>query len=118
MALTLYFLRHGQTEFSREDVFCGSGLDPELTPEGAEMAQAFAACYREAEWRTVYSSSLRRGLSTAQPFCDALRMDLQVRAELNEIGYGKWEGLTKQKVSETYHDEYLTRRTFPRPNAV
>ena len=41
MDLTFYFLRHGQTALSREDVFCGSGLDPELTPEGSEMAEAF-----------------------------------------------------------------------------
>jgi probable phosphoglycerate mutase len=34
-------------------------------------------------------------------------MDLQVRAELNEIGYGKWEGLTKAKVDQEYHDDYL-----------
>ena len=59
MALTLYFLRHGQTALSREDIFCGSGLDPELTSEGREMAQAFVKAYREAEWRAVYSSSLR-----------------------------------------------------------
>lgn len=97
MALTLYFLRHGQTALSREDIFCGSGLDPELTPEGMEMAQAFVKAYREAEWRAVYSSSLRRGITTAQPFCDALGIELQVRAELNEIGYGRWEGLTKER---------------------
>ena len=53
MALTLYFLRHGQTALSREDIFCGSGLDPELTSEGREMAQAFVKAYREAEWRAV-----------------------------------------------------------------
>ena len=107
MVLTLYLLRHGQTALSREDMFCGSGLDPELTPEGMEMAQAFVQHYREAEWRAVYSSSLRRSISTAQPFCNALGIDLQVRAELNEIGYGKWEGLTKEKVSEEYHDDYI-----------
>jgi probable phosphoglycerate mutase len=50
---------------------------------------------------------LRRSISTAQPFCNALGIDLQVRAELNEIGYGKWEGLTKEKVSEEYHDDYI-----------
>jgi broad specificity phosphatase PhoE len=107
MTLTLYLLRHGQTALSREDMFCGSGLDPELTSEGMEMAQAFLKTYREAEWRAVYSSSLRRSISTAQPLCDALGTDLQIRAELNEIGYGKWEGLTKEKVSEEYHDEYI-----------
>ena len=108
MALTLYFLRHGQTALSREDVFCGSGLDPELTPEGMEMAHAFAKAYRKTEWQAVYSSSLRRSITTAQPFCDALGIELQVRAELNEIGYGKWEGLTKEQVNKEFHDEYLS----------
>lgn len=107
MALTLYFLRHGQTALSREDMFSGSGLDPELTTEGMEMAQAFVQHYHEAEWRAVYSSSLRRSISTAQPLCDALGIDLQTCAELNEIGYGRWEGLTKEKVSEEYHDDYI-----------
>jgi broad specificity phosphatase PhoE len=108
MAMSLYFLRHGQTALSRQDVFCGSGLDPELTAEGLEMAHAFAKGYREVEWRAVYCSSLRRSITTAQPLCEALGIDPEVRAELNEIGYGKWEGLTKQKVSQEYHDEYIS----------
>jgi broad specificity phosphatase PhoE len=108
MGLNLYFLRHGQTALSREDVFCGSGLDPELTPEGGEMAQAFVNAYRDVGWRAAYSGSLRRGIATAQPLCDALGLDLQKRAELNEIAYGRWEGLTKEKVNQEYHDEYIS----------
>jgi probable phosphoglycerate mutase len=108
MGLTLYFLRHGQTALSREDIFCGSGLDPELTSEGMEMAQAFVNAYREASWRAIYSSSLRRSITTAQPLCHALGMDLQIRPELNEIGYGKWEGLTREKVDQEYRDEYIS----------
>ena len=106
--MILYLLRHGQTALSREDVFCGSGLDPELTPEGMEMAQAFAKAYRDVEWRAVYSSSLSRTITTAQPLCDAVGLNLQTRAELNEIAYGEWEGLTKDQVSTKYHDEYIS----------
>jgi broad specificity phosphatase PhoE len=108
MALTLYFLRHGQTALSREDVFCGSGLDPEITSEGLEMAQAFVNAYRDEHWRAVYSSSLRRSITTAQPLCDTLGLDLQIRAELNEIGYGRWEGLTKEQVDREFHDDYIS----------
>ncbi|HAF16469.1 MAG TPA: histidine phosphatase family protein [Blastocatellia bacterium] len=107
MSLTLYFLRHGQTELSREDNFCGSGLDPELTAEGLQMAQAFAAAYRAKPWRAIYSSSLRRAIDTARPLCDALGMKLEVRDELREIGYGKWEGLTKETVAREYHEDYV-----------
>jgi broad specificity phosphatase PhoE len=108
MTLSLYLLRHGQTQLSRDDSFCGSGLDPELTPEGLQMAQAFAAAYSAKTWSAVYSSSLRRGIATAQPLCDAMGITMQVRAELNEIAYGKWEGLTKATVERDYHDDYVS----------
>jgi broad specificity phosphatase PhoE len=108
MTLSLYFLRHGQTASSREDTFCGSGLDPELTPEGVEMAQAFTDAYRQKAWQAVYCSALRRSIQTAQPLCDALGLTAQVRPELNEIGYGKWEGLTKDEVNQRHHDDYVS----------
>jgi broad specificity phosphatase PhoE len=108
MSLTLYFLRHGQTTLSRADNFCGSGLDPELTPEGLEMAQAFAAAYRDERWTAIFSSSLRRTITTAQPLCEALGISLQARADFNEIGYGKWEGLSKATVERDYHDDYIS----------
>lgn len=108
MSLILYFLRHGQTALSREDVFCGSGMDPELTPEGMEMAHAFAKAYREVEWCAVYCSSLRRSITTANPLCDALAINPQVRAELNEIAYGRWESRTKEQVSKEFSDEYTS----------
>ena len=108
MSLTLYFLRHGQTTLSRADNFCGSGLDPELTPEGLEMAHAFAAAYKDKRWTAIFSSNLRRSITTAQPLCDALRMTVEPRADLNEIGYGKWEGLSKEIVERDYHDDYIS----------
>jgi broad specificity phosphatase PhoE len=108
MSLTLYLLRHGQTELSRADVFCGSGLDPELTREGLDMAQAFAANYRSRMWTAIFSSSLRRTIATAQPLCDTLGIKLETRVELNEIGYGKWEGLSREIVDREYHDDYLS----------
>ena len=67
------------------------------------MAHAFVKAYRAVEWRAVYCSNLRRGITTAQPLCDALGIELQVRAGLNEIGYGSWEGLTKEKVGQRFH---------------
>jgi probable phosphoglycerate mutase len=108
MSLTLYFLRHGQTEMSRENKFCGSGLDPDLTADGREMAQAFAGAYRSEPWQAIYTSSLRRTIATAKPLCDAVGMTSHVCADLNEIGYGKWEGLTKEEVDEAHHDDYIS----------
>ena len=108
MSLSLYFLRHGQTELSRDDVFCGSGLDPELTPDGLQMAHAFAVAYSAKSWGAVYSSGLRRAVDTARPLCDALGITSEARPDLNEIGYGKWEGQTRENVAREHHDDYVS----------
>jgi len=108
MSLTLYLLRHGQTELSREDNFCGAGLDPELTPQGQEMARAFTAAYRTKAWSAIYSSHLRRAIVTAQVLSDAVGKKAEVREDLREIAYGKWEGMTKEMVSKEYHDDYVS----------
>ena len=108
MSLTLYFLRHGQTELSREDVFCGSGSDPELTEDGLAMAESFAAAYRSKPWRAIYSSSLRRAVATARPLASALDLDVEERDGLKEIGYGSWEGLSRDVVASQFHDDYIS----------
>lgn len=107
MSLQLHFLRHGQTSFSRANAFCGSGLDPELTADGLEMAQAFAEAYRATPWSAIYSSPLRRTVMTAQPLSHALTLKIDLRDDLKEIGYGKWEGQSAETVGRDYHDDYL-----------
>lgn len=92
---------------SRANVFCGSGLDPQLTAEGEEMARAFAAAYRQLPWQAVYSSPLARAVATATPLCEALGIKPELRDELKEIGYGAWESQTVAQVSEKFHDDYL-----------
>jgi broad specificity phosphatase PhoE len=117
VSLKLYFLRHGQTPYSRDSTFCGAGLDPELTPEGAEMARAFAAAYKDTPWTAIYASPLRRTVTTAQPICDAVGMKMELRADLKEIHYGKWEGLTIETIDRDFHDDYLLWSADPAWNA-
>jgi probable phosphoglycerate mutase len=106
LGLTLYFLRHGQTAFSRENAYCGS-LDPELTPSGVEMAQAFATAYSSIPWNAIYCSPMQRTKATAKPLCEALGMQSQLRDGFKEINYGKWEGQSVETVSRGYHDDYI-----------
>lgn len=113
MSLSLYLLRHGQTALSRQDVFCGSGLDPELTQDGLEMAQAFADVYKTNSWSVIVTSQLRRTIDTAAPLCHALGVQAEVYPGLNEIGYGSWEGETKEQVDRAFHDDYVNWLTDP-----
>ena len=106
MTLRLYLLRHGQTAMSRANVFCGRGLDPELTDEGVTMADAFAAAYRDRTWTAIYSSPLKRAIDTATPLAGAKGLAVVQREELAEIDYGQWDGLTAEVVARDWHDEY------------
>lgn len=117
MSLKLYFLRHGQTTFSRANAFCGSGLDPELTDDGAAMASAFAARYAQTAWQGVYCSSLRRAILTAKPLCDALGIQPEIRPDLQEIAYGKWEGQSVEAIDRDFHDDYIRWSADPAWNA-
>ena len=117
MSLHLYLLRHGQTPFSRDNVFCGAGMDPELTTDGLAMARAFAAAYQSTPWNAVYASPLRRTIATAQPLCDAIGVKPELRDDLKEIHYGLWEGKTTETVDREHHDDYIRWSADPAWNA-
>lgn len=106
MTLKLYLLRHGETAYSRTGGYCGD-LDPELTAEGQQMAEAFAAAHSEIAWDAVFVSPMKRTIATATPLCKAINIKMQLNDGLREIRYGKWEGLTNEFVKENYKDDYL-----------
>jgi probable phosphoglycerate mutase len=110
-------LRHGQTAFSRDHVFCGAGLDPELTDAGAEMARQFAAAYRSVSWAAIYCSPMRRTVATAKPLCDAVGMRMELRDGLKEIAYGAWEGKSAGEIERDYGAEYARWLADPARNA-
>lgn len=116
MSLKIYFLRHGETVYSKTGGFCGD-LDPELTPEGSMMAEQFAATYAKLPWNAIYVSPMKRTIATAKPLCDAVGIALQVRDGLREIKYGNWEGQTVESVREKYPEEYINWLAEPAWNA-
>jgi broad specificity phosphatase PhoE len=116
MSLTLYFLRHGETTSSQTGGYCGT-LDPDLTPEGFQMAEDFAEAYESLPWAAVFSSPLRRAVATAKPLCRAAGISMQLKEGLREIGYGQWEGKTPEEVNREFHDDYVRWLTDPGWNA-
>lgn len=113
LSLNLYFLRHGQTEFSKDNNFCGSGMNPELTEDGKKMAECFAEYYSHKEWKAIYSSPLIRAVQTATPISRKIGLEIIKKDELMEIGYGKWEGKTVEQVDKEFHDEHIAWMADP-----
>jgi broad specificity phosphatase PhoE len=112
MSLKLYFLRHGETPYSRTGGYCGD-LDPELTLAGQQMAQAFGKAYAALDWAAIYVSPMKRTIATAQPLCDSTNLQMQLREGLKEIRYGEWEGQTSEFVKEHYSEDYTRWLTEP-----
>ncbi len=96
--LTLYLVRHGQTECSRDSRFCGAGVDVPLLPVGEEMAQALADRYGDERWEAIYASSMLRARQTATPLGAKAKLEIRVEPGLREIDYGAWEGFLEDEV--------------------
>jgi broad specificity phosphatase PhoE len=116
MSLTIYFLRHGETTASRTGGYCGT-LDPDLTPEGYQMAEDFADAYRSLPWVAVFSSPLCRAVATAKPLCEAAGIRMHLKEGLREIAYGQWEGKNPEEVNREFHDDYVRWLSDPGWNA-
>lgn len=112
MSLTLYFLRHGETTYSRTGSYCGV-LDPQLTPEGQEMAKAFANVYKSIPWSAIYVSPMKRTIATAQPLCEATGLQMQLKDGLKEMNFGRWESQTPEWVRQHHLDDYINWMTEP-----
>lgn len=112
MSLTVYFLRHGETTHSRMGGYCGD-LDPDLTPVGVEMAEAFKSAYGDRPWTAVFCSPMRRTIATAKPLCEATGLEMQLRDGLKEIRYGQWEDKTPEYVCEHFAEDYMKWQTDP-----
>jgi alpha-ribazole phosphatase len=103
--LELYFLRHGQTDFSRENRFCGS-IDPPLNGVGVTMAEAFGAAYAGMTWTAIYASPRGRTRETAEALARRVGVEVSYHEDLTEIRYGEWEGMRHDDVKARWPDAY------------
>jgi probable phosphoglycerate mutase len=95
--LTLYLVRHGQTDWSLANRFCGES-DVPLNATGRAMAEALAARYGTAPWAAIYASPLERARDTAAPTARRAGLPVLVEPGLREIAYGEWDGRPEAEV--------------------
>lgn len=103
--LELCLIRHGQTDFSRENRFCGS-IDPPLNDVGLRMAEAFGAAYANLPWTAIYASPRLRARQTAEALARRIGAPIQTDDGLAEIAYGEWEGMRHEEVQQTWPEAY------------
>lgn len=89
--MTLYILRHGETDFNRLGIVQGSGVDTDLNETGREQARAFFETYQEIDFQLVVTSKLQRTHQTVRHFLEKEIPWIQT-PDINEISWGDHEG--------------------------
>ncbi|MDH0748252.1 alpha-ribazole phosphatase family protein [Pseudomonas sp. GD03842] len=96
MTLHLDLLRHGETEH-------GGGLrgslDDALTPLGWQQMQDAVSVGRD--WDRIVSSPLQRCARFAEDLAAKLGVPLHLEADVKELHFGDWEGLSTAQLMAT-----------------
>ncbi len=95
MAENVVLVRHGETEWSRDGRHTGR-TDIPLTTQGRQQAEALRAPLHAWQFALVLSSPLQRALETCR--LAGYGTDAQVRPELMEWDYGRYEGRTSRQI--------------------
>ena len=90
--LDLYFLRHGETDYNRQGIVQGSGVDSDLNENGRKQAQYFFDAYKHMKFDKIYASKLKRTHQTLAPW-KSLGYEFHMVEALNEFSWGVHEGL-------------------------
>jgi broad specificity phosphatase PhoE len=106
--LSLWLLRHAETEWSRSGRHTGR-TDVPLTEDGRERARALRERLADREFALVLSSPLSRARETAE----LAGLAPQLRDDLLEFDYGSYEGITTAAIREQRPDWYLWRDGSP-----
>jgi broad specificity phosphatase PhoE len=128
-APTIYYIRHGETEWNAEGKLQGAQDIPlndlgrkQAADAGGILASLFARDGRNQQSLPFVASPLGRARSTMELVRDALKLpphDYSIDDRLREIGYGHWEGSTLSQMQASDPDVFAARQadkwTVPPP---
>jgi len=103
--MTILLVRHGETDWNRENRFQGRA-DPPLNQTGRAQAVDLSVTLAAEPLAAFYSSPLRRALETAEIVAAAHGQAAVTIDALREVDVGSWEGLTRTEVEERYPEQF------------
>lgn len=116
--IKLILIRHGQSEWNKENKFTG-WTDIPLSLEGVKEAKNAGIILKENNFTfdLAYTSYLKRAQDTLNIILETLKeKDIEIKTswKLNERHYGALQGLNKEETKEKYgeHQVHLWRRSI------
>lgn len=102
----IYIIRHGETDFNRQNIVQGSGVDMGLNEYGLLQAQKFYDYYNHIAFEHIYTSALIRTQQSVSPFLDK-GIPHTVLPELNEISWGDFEGKKQNAAQKAFYQNLI-----------
>lgn len=107
----IIFVRHGQTDFPLDRIYCDQVEDPPLNSDGRMQAQAAADLLAGWVIDHVYASPALRTRLTAEAVALPHRLPVTLLESLRERHFGIWEGLCFNEIESRYPLEYRAWKT-------
>lgn len=105
MPTTIVLVRHGETDWNRDNRFQGRA-DPPLNDAGRAQARVLAAALGTESLAAAYTSPLRRAAETAAILASALGVDAVPEESLMEVDVGSWSGLTRTEIEQRFPEGF------------
>lgn len=117
LATTLILVRHGRTSLTESrKISGGTGENPDLSALGQQdakqVAEELALVGSSGNFGflvkpvAIIHSPIARAFQTAQAIGNRISLPLVADADLTEIGFGDWDGLTNEEVFAGFEDQY------------
>ena len=98
-------IRHGETDWNTKQIFRGR-KDIPLNEVGLAQAKAVGVSLSDIQIDAIYSSPLGRALETAKVLAESRSLEVELEEGFIDIDFGKWQGITHEKVKEEYESLY------------
>lgn len=114
----LVLLRHGESEWNKENRFTGF-TDVDLSPNGINEAKQAGQSLKQIKFDAVFTSTLKRAYNTASLAMQEAGQQLEFvrHDDLRERDYGDLTGLNKDETRAKFGDEqvHIWRRSYDVP---
>ncbi|MBC7319319.1 histidine phosphatase family protein [bacterium] len=97
--MSVYIVRHGETDWNREGIYQGQ-TDTPLNENGRKSARDLGFILNKIKFTSIYSSDLLRARETAEIINSFLNVPIYYTENLRELDFGRWTGISIWEMSE------------------
>lgn len=110
--MKIYIVRHGETQWNKEELFRGR-KDIYLNETGKKQAESIGLYFSYRPINQIVSSPLARAYQTAESISKNTGVAIETMEEFIDINFGIWEGLSLQRVEESFPADFTIWKTSP-----